>query len=275
VSDDEPPPPGHNLPPRPSLDWTAEEWTDWLLQAFEGVVALRHDRMASYDRFRDGYGLLPPASPGEPPIGIDKWSTDVQGRAGDLRDKIAGVLRAAEAIHTLEKAPVLVAQRAIDGFLRNFRIPLDDAIVEIRRRQTLFGKWQEYESRRHALEEAARQRQEAEAALQAAARTMEPADLQTAADASAMAVAAKAFADAKPAEHTRTHGEHGSVTSLRTTWIFVPGESDVVTLAKAVAAGKAPASYLTFNETRIRLAIRVENVRAIPGCTIREEAVAR
>lgn len=265
---------GHNLPPRPTLQSTPEDWADWLASVFREVDTAAEERLASFFRFEAGYPLQR-APDGGKPIGIEKWTDDVQGRVGDLRDKLRTLLRTAEALHTLEKAPVLVAQKAIDGYMRGFRAPIDDALKEIANRQTVFARWQEAESRRVAQEEAARQRAEAQAALQAAASTMDVDDLQEAHDAAAKATAAQHFADAKPAEHTRVHGEMGSVTSLRTSWKFFPLESDILALAKAVAEGKAPASFLTFNDRRIGLAIRVEGVRTVPGCVIREEAVAR
>jgi hypothetical protein len=272
--EDAPAPIGHNRPPGASLDLTAEQWIAWLATVFSEATKRRANLMASFARFDAGYPISP-NSDGEPPHGIEKWSDDVQGRAGDFRDKLQALVKNAEALHSIEKAPVLVAQRAIDGYLRSFREPLDAAIREIRRRQTVYGNWQEDESRRRAREEAERIRAQAEAALSAAAASLDPDDLQQAADAAADASAAARYAEAAPAEHTRVHGELGSVTSLRKQHVFVPEESDLYELAKAVVLHQAPVSYLAFNETRIRVAIRVEHVRDIPGCKIREEAVAR
>ena len=266
---------GHNQPPPGvSLDMTAEQWIAWMQRVFSEATKRRTELLASYERFRDGFGLTHGA-PGEAPHGIDKWSEDVQGRAGDLRDRILALIKNADALHTVEKAPVLVAARAIDGYLRTFKDPLDTAIREIRRRQTVFGEWTEAESRRKAREEAERIRADAQAALERAAKTLDPEDLQQAADAASGATAAARFAEAKPAEHTRVHGDMGSVTSLRRSWAFVPEESDIFELAKAVVLGQAPASYLAFNERRIKLAITTEHIHHIPGCVLREEAVAR
>lgn len=266
---------GHNQPPpTKSLEMTGEQWAEWMAHVFEEAGKRADELLASYQRFFDGFPIAPSQN-GEPPRGIDKWSNDVQGRAGDLRDRFRALIKSAEALHTVEKAPVLVAQRAIDGFLRAFRAPLDAAITEIGKRQTVYAQWLDNESRRQAREEAERARQEAEAALARAAKTLEPNDLQQAADAAADAGAAAKFAEAKPAEHTRVHGDLGSVTSLRKSMVFHPEDSDIVALAAAVVRGEAPKTYLAFNESRIKLAIRVEHVTAIPGCAIREEAIAR
>lgn len=267
---------GHNQPPPPaaSLDLTPEQWADRLITVFGDARQRSIELQGSFQRFELGFRLLPPL-PGGAPIGIERWSDEVQGRAGDLRDKIIALLKTAEAMHTVEKAPVLVAQRAVDGFLRSFREPLDNALRTIRGRQTTYANWQDAQSRKLAAEQAALRQAEADAAAKLAMRTLDTDDLQEAAEKAGVAEEASQYATAKPAEHTRTHGEAGSVTSLRATWTFIPEESDVMELAKAVVAGTVPASYLTFNETRIRLAIRVEHVHAIPGCVIREEKTAR
>lgn len=275
VGEEEAPRAGHNNPPTASLDLTAEQWTEWLKHVFEQAAGRKDELLASFKRFENGFPIRRNQVPGEPPVGIEKWSDDIQGRAGDLRDKLRALVGQAEALHKLEKAPVLVATRAIDGFLRSFKQALDDALTVIRDRQTVYAQWQEYISRERARDEAEARKREADAAAAAAARTLEPAALDQAAQAAQEAAEAQSFAAAKPAEHTRAFGELGSVTSLRDNWQFVAAESDLMTLVRAVIEGKAPLSYLAFNTRRIELAIRTEKIREIPGCVIRNEAVAR
>lgn len=258
-----------------SLDLTSEQWTELLDQDFDEAIKRRDDLIASFKRFETGFPLRRSTEPGEPPIGWDKWSDDIQGRAGDLRDKLLAIDKMAGALHTLRKAPVLTASKAIDGYKRMFLQPIDDALLEIRKRQTLYAQHVDYLSREAAKEEAEAKRKDAEAIAATAAQTLEPKHLDQAAQAFGEAAEAQAFAQAKPAEHTRTFGDTGSVTSLRDNWSLIIEESDLLTLAKAVVAGTVPVSYLAFNETRIRVAIRTEKVREIPGCVIRNEAVAR
>jgi len=272
---------GDNAAPEPifdlvaSLDLTSEQWTELLDQNFAEAIKRRDDLLASFKRFEEGFPLRRSTEPGDPPVGWDKWSDDIQGRAGDLRDKLLAIDKMATALHTLQKAPVLVATRAIDGYKRMFLQPIEDALLEIRKRQTLYAQHVDYLSREAAKEEAEAKRKEAEAIAATAAQTLEPKALDQAAQAFGEAAEAQAFAQAKPAEHTRTFGDTGSVTSLRDNWRFVPEESDLMMLAKAVVAGRVPLTYLAFNETRIGVAIRTEKVREIEGCVIRNEAVAR
>lgn len=278
-----PPPAGHNKPPpAANLALTPEEWSEWMAHVFEGAIARKEELLESFARFKAGYDLKPGAE-GEPPIGIEKWSDDIQGRAGDLRSKITALIRQAESLHEIEKAPVLAASRAIDGFLNNFRQDLiardskgkllagaQQPINFILSRQNLYAWYLEKQSRAAAQAEADRAKLAAEQAAEQA-KTLEPEALQKAAEADQQAQTAQAQADAKPAEHSRVHGPLGSVTSLRSRWAFHPESSDIFELAKAVIAGEVPRTYLAFNEVRIRLAITSEQIHAIPGCDIREE----
>lgn len=266
---------GHNQPPSiaAELTNTPEEWTDRLSEVFEQAIERAALLMESYRRFELSFPLKPSAY--GKPIGIEHWDDEVQGRAGDLRDKLLSLLKTAESVLALEKGPILTAQRAVDGYLRNFREPLDNALRTIRGRQTVYAKWQEAESRERAAREAAALQKAADEASQKALRTLESEALQHAADTASEAEAAAQHAAGTATEHTRVHGDSGSVTALRGTWAFIPEESDLMVLVKAVANGKAPLTFLEFNERRIKLAVRAEKLRAMPGLVIREEKEAR
>lgn len=261
--------PGHNNPPTvsPSLNNSADEWAERLAEVFEAAAERQTELLTSYRRFEVGFPLRP-GGWNTPPAGIDQWNDAVQGRAGDLRDKILALLKTAESLHSLEKGPILVAQRAVDGYLRNFRQPLDDALRTIRSRQTVYGKWQDDENRRLAEAEAKLLQEEAEAAAAEGMRTLMPEALQRAAD---IASEAEVATEQTTAPAARVHGDSGSVTSPHTAWMFFPEESDLMRLARAVVAGLAPLTYLQFNETRIKVAIRVDKLRDCPGLVIREE----
>lgn len=261
-----PPAPGHNLPPQPvvaqpGLGLTAEQWVEWLDHVFEETARRRDELLASFERFKDGFAEI--------------TSDDVQGRAGDLRNKLRDLLKQAKNHHEREKMPVLTAQRAIDGYLKRFLAPIESAAATVQSRMDAYARKREEESRAAARADAERKRLEAEAATTHAAETLAPEDLKEAAAATETAEQATAFADARPAEHSRVHGPLGSVSSLTGTWKFVEEESDLMDLAKAVVAGKAPLAYLAFNTTRIGVAIRTERVREIAGCVIREERHVR
>jgi hypothetical protein len=256
VSPDALPPPTHNQPPVPiiALGMDAEAWAEHMAHVFSGVDARKAELITSYERFKIGFEVIE--------------STDVQGRAGDLKDKIAAVLKNAKALHEIEKAPILVASRAVDGYLKAFSQPLDAAINVINQRRTAFAVKLEQQARAAAQAEAARRQAEADAAAAAAMQSMETEDLQAASDAATDAEQAAAHAAAPAAEHTRVFGEMGSVSSLRTTWKFMPEDSNLMALVKAVAAGKAPIHFLSFNVMRINTAVRSEALRECPGLAI-------
>lgn len=284
----EPIPHTHNNPPEailePDLALTPEHWSQRMAQVF-AVVRATIDGLREQDaRFKANFPLTPAGIVGNAPIGIEKWDDSIQGRAGDLRDRFRAVLKQIDALHAIEKAPVLAAGRAIDG-ARNALIQLvatydtkgrlipgaDAPLNRIADRTTLYALYRESESRRAAAEEAERKRLEAEALAAEAEKTMEPEALDRSADAYGQAAAAQQFASAPAADHSRVVGDLGSTTSLRGTWRLFPEKSDLMALVQAVAAGKADIKYLAFNEVRIGVAIRSEQVRDIPGCVIERD----
>ena len=284
----ETPPSGHNQPPerisQPGLDLTPEQWAEWMAHIFEGLEVRAQELIDSFGRFDVAFPIAPPLKSGDPPIGIEKWTDDIQGRAGDLRGKLAAVVKQAEHLHGIEKAPILAAAKAVDGFKNGFLARLVERdskgklivtsakpINTIVRRQTLYARWLEEQSRASAIAESERLKQEAEAEAAAAINTMDPAQLEKTGEAYARAVEAEDFARAPAADHSRVHGPVGSVTSLHSNWQFFPDESDLLVLAKAVVAGNAPLTYLAFNTTRINIAVHSEKVREIQGCVIRNE----
>lgn len=265
---------GHNEPPRGQIGMTDEEWSAWINHVFEAVDARAAELLASFTRFEAGFPVIEDDS--------------VQGRAGDLKDKIQALIKQAEALHTIEKAPILLASKAVDGKLRGFRgqfleldskgrmLPRSNAPLNvITARQTEYVTRKVEESRRIAAADAQRWADEAAAAADAAAATMNAEDLQDAAAASQAADKAATHAAAPAADHARTYGPMGSVTTARGYWRFYPDESDLMALARSVVAGETPLAYLAFNETRIGVAVRTEKVREIPGCVIKHDLTAQ
>lgn len=274
IEDNLPAPIGHNEPPRGQIGMTDEEWSAWINHVFEAVDARALELLASFTRFEAGFPVIQDDS--------------VQGRAGDLKDKIQALVKQAEALHTIEKAPILLASKAVDGKLRGFRgqfleldskgrmLPRSNAPLNvITARQTEYVTRKVEESRRIAAADAQRLADEAAAAADAAAETMNADDLQDAAAASQAADKAATFAAAPAADHARTYGPMGSVTTARGYWRFYPDESDLMALARSVVAGETPLAYLAFNETRIGVAVRTERVREIPGCVIKHDLTAQ
>lgn len=272
--DEVPPAAGHNLPPpsRPTLADDVELWQAWLDLVFAEATERKGELLPSFQRFEAGFPLSRGPA-GEPPNGIDKWNDEIQGRAGDLKDKLAALKKQAESLHTLEKAPVLAAGRAIDGYKNKFIAALDNAIKVVNDRRTLYALHKEQESRRAAEEAARRAKEEADRLAAEAQTSMEPEKLEEVAQAYQAAAAAQEDAEAKPADHSRVHGAMGSVSSLRSNWTFEV--QDLMQLVQAVAAGKVPLAYLQVNETRVRVAIKTEHVREIPGLCVFDDMKVR
>lgn len=162
-----------------------------------------------------------------PPIDSD----DIAGRVSDFVKQLTALHKAAEAKRTGAKEPYLEGGRNIDGFFKLITDPVEKTKVAVQRQLTIYLRDKEEAARRErqeqeriARETAEKARREAEA-LAAAAATEKALDVAIEAEKSAGVaqadlVKAEQAADAKPAELSRTRGEYGSVTSLRTEWVF-------------------------------------------------------
>jgi hypothetical protein len=283
---DEPAPIGHNQPEEPikaDLGFDGDAWAEYMARVFAGATVRLDELLAMDARFKDGYPLKAGRTLDDPPIGIEKWDDDVQGRCASMREKFRDVLKLIENLHEIEKAPILTAGRAVDGaknalaqkigiwdskkkLVRGADAPLN----RIADRCTVYAEWVERQLREAARKEAAEVQARADAAARKAAQTMDPDALDDAAAAAVDADEARAVAAAPVADLTRVHGAAGGTISLRTTWSFIEDESDLMALAKAVVAGEAPLKYLAFNSSAIGYAVRSEKVREIPGCKISE-----
>lgn len=158
-------------------------------------------------------------------------SDDVAGKVTDFIKQLAALHKAAEAKRTDAKEPYLEGGRNIDGFFKAITDPVSKAKVSVERRLTEYLRDKELRARREreeqerlAREAAARARAEAEEKAKALA---DERDLNAALEAEKAAetatadlVKAEQAADVKAAELSRTRGEYGSVSSLRTAWVF-------------------------------------------------------
>ena len=75
----------------------------------------------------------------------------------------------------------------------------------------------------------------------------------------------------KPAELSRVKANSAASAACARHGKFDEAASDLMELAKAVVAGKAPLEYLAFNSVRIGIAVRSEKLRECPGLVIKEE----
>jgi hypothetical protein len=285
VQEFEPPAAGHNRSPEEieaDLDLTDDEWQMRLDYLF-AECDRRLDELCDADaRFKAGFPIVAAPMDGKPPLGIDKWDDSVMARAANMREKFRALVKTIDSLHTLEKQPILRASKMVDAAKngRMFRIGhydsksklirgADAPLNRISDRCTIYATWQDEVRKQQALADAEAARIKAEVAAEVAAETAAPDAFDDAAMAYAEAEEAQRLATARPAERTRVVGV-GSVMSLRGTWLFDPVASDLMTLVKAVAEGKADIKYLMFDSVTIGAAVRSEGLRELPGCVIKE-----
>ena len=235
----------------PSIDLYAalepEALDVWLTDKFAARDLRSRELLASYKRFLAG------TTAGIP-------SDDVAGKATDFARMLSAEVKEVEATRTDIKAPVLAAERQIDGMGRKFSEPLVAAKTEVEKRVTVFMRAKEADLRRVAAEEAARKEAEAQALLDQAAEAAADGDEEAEAE---IIEQAEAVMTSNPVfEAPRVRTQLGSTVALKDNWIYE------LTNISAV-----PAAYLLLNETVIKAAIR-SGTRAIPGLTIRNEPKA-
>lgn len=156
---------------------------------------------------------------------------EIAAKAGDFIKQIMAVVKAAEAARISEKEPYLDGGRQIDGFFKKISEPLERFKRGIEHELTFYlrGKAEterlaREEQKRLAREEEDRMRREAQ---EAADKLRDEKTLKLALtaekrwqQAEADRIAAEKAAQAKPADLSRTRGEYGAVSSLRTLWTF-------------------------------------------------------
>jgi hypothetical protein len=186
------------------------------------------------ERLRDHYGdlakrrdALVEAAERVPAIESD----DVAAKVSDFIKQVMAVVKAAEVQRVGEKEPYLEGGRGVDGFFRAITDPLDKVKRSIEQRLTVYlrekadrERREREERERLAREEETRRRREAEEAErklrdeQSLKVAMEAEDRRKQAEADR--IQAEKDAQAKAADLSRTRGEYGAVSSLRTTWTF-------------------------------------------------------
>jgi hypothetical protein len=184
------------------------------------------------------------------------------GHSTDFVKLLKDEINATDTTRTRIKAPVLHAQRLIDGEAKKLTDQLNTEAGVVTDRITDFLRRKEAEARRAAEAEAERLRIEAEARIAEAQATATIEANLSALEAIDQAETAAAIAEAKPIELTRTRSAGGGLTGLKDNWVY-----DVVDLAKV------PAHLLTVNDAAVKLAIK-QGSREIPGIRIWNNAKA-
>lgn len=184
---------------------------------------------------------------------------DVAGRATDFARQLRAASVETDATRTKIKAPVLHAQRLIDGEAKKIVDSLAAAGADVQARLTAYLQAKEARARAEAEAEAHRLAAEADAAIAAA----QAIDTNEATDAAVAAIQeadlAAQHAAAAPKELSRTRSANGSLAGLKDNWIFTIDD-----------ISKVPAHYLTVNDAMVKAAIKT-GVRDIPGLKIQND----
>lgn len=212
---------GSNYPPRDLL--LGDALREKLLDDHAALLRRRDDLLAAEARI--------------PPIEDEAAAQKVS----DYIKQVTACAKAADTARVGEKEPYLEGGRGVDGFFKAISDPLagvkrrvESALTNYLRRKEAEERRKREEEQRLAREEEARQRREAE---EAAAKIRDEQSLQDAIAKEQAAKLASADADkadkaavAKPAELSRTRGEYGAVSSLRTDWVFADVEREELDL---------------------------------------------
>ena len=185
---------------------------------------------------------------------------DTAGKATDFAKMLKAEVKEIDLTRTANKAPVLLAERQIDGIGRKFSEPLVAAMTEVEKRVTVYMRARDQEVRRLAAEEAARKEAEAQALLDQANEAADAGDFET--EDEILAHAAEVATETAPPEPVRLRTQIGSTTALKDNWVYTVDE-----------LAKVPVAYLLINDTVVKAAIR-SGTRSIPGLTIKNEPKA-
>ncbi len=185
---------------------------------------------------------------------------DIAGRATDFARQLKAEQRDTDATRTKIKAPVLHAQRMIDGEAKALTDRLANATSVVEQRIGVFLA-AKAERERKAAEEAAQQAALAAHNAMLAADALHTSD---AVDAAVLAVQeaqrAEAQAMASLPELSRTRSAHGGLSGLKDNWVY-----------EITSTATVPVHYLTVNDAAVKLAIK-QGARDIPGLRIWNDA---
>jgi hypothetical protein len=209
--DDEPRDSKHNRPPADLT--TGEVLREQLRDEFATLLERRDELVAAELRVPDVN------------------DEDTARKVSDFIKQIQAVIKAADAARVARKEPYLEGCRGIDGFFKAIAEPMEKTkrkvealLTDFLRRKADKERREREERERQARMDEERRRREAETA---AANMRDEASLHDALERERVAEQAAADrrkaekeADAKPADMSRTRGDFGAVSSLRTTWTF-------------------------------------------------------
>jgi hypothetical protein len=206
-------------------------------------------------------------------------SDDVAGKVTDFVKQLVALAKAADAKRVGAKEPFLKGGSTVDGFFKAITDPVATAKTGVERKLTTYLRDKEARARREREEREREAREAAEAArrdLEERAKAMrDEASLQAAVEAEKAAeiaaadlVRAEQAATVKAAELSQTRGEYGSLSSLRTQWVF--GDIDRDALDLEALRAHIPTDGL---KSAIRSFIKAGG-RELSGTRIYEETTA-
>lgn len=210
-----------------------------------------------------------------PPITDD----DVAGKVSDYVKQLTALVKASETQRTGAKEPYLEGGRNVDGFFKAITDPVEKVKNDTQRKLTVYLREKEEAERRARMEQERLAREAAEKAAKEAAQKAKDAvdaaaldgaiEAEKAAEVAAADLAkAQQAAEVKPAELSRTRGEYGSMSSLRTEWVF-----DDISRADLDLEALRPYLPTDGIEKAIRAFIRAGG-RELAGVRIHERTVA-
>lgn len=161
------------------------------------------------------------------------------GRATDFAKQHKAEIAAIDETRTRIKAPVLHAQRLIDGEGKKLADPLKATVAVIEQRIGVFLRQKADAARKAAEQEAQRLAEAAHAAMREAEAA--PENTEAAIVALHDAQQAEALATAPTPELSRTRSMNGSLAGLKDQWSY-----------RVADITKVPAAYLTINDVMIK-----------------------
>jgi hypothetical protein len=183
--------------------------------------------------------------------------------AVDFAKEIKDEIDATDAAHARIKAPVLIAQRVIDGARKEITDTLATARAEVQRRHSAYLLAKDAMIRANAAEAANRAEEAAFHARQEALQTGEVDKFIAADMAMSAQCAAEAIVTAPVLETTRMRTASGVTSGLRDDWKY-----------RIVNLSEVPAANLMIND-KVTTAMIRSGVRHIPGLEIFNEPRAR
>lgn len=184
---------------------------------------------------------------------------EVAGRATDFARQIKAAIKDTDEARVNIKAPVLAAQRAIDGAAKVITDPLLAATGLVEQRVTTFMRAKDLEARRIAAEAAARAEEAAWHLQQQAEASNDNEVFDQAEAAMVEQQIAQAIVSAPTADLTRVRTALGGTAGLRDNWVY-----------SVQAIEKVPAHFLMINDAAVKAAIKGGS-RSIPGLAIRNQ----